>query len=119
MILNSKKLLGPTRTAHSFVHVTTKQLLQGSDCQQRKMTDTQLPGQSNTHPDEIGFANQEPSHFFKLLYDEAFKFHYNKIINEILAFATFNTPLEYTSSGFPCTSHPAKKTKKKKKNEKK
>jgi hypothetical protein len=42
------------------------------------------------------FPNQEPSRFFNQLYDEAFKFHYNKIINEILAFATYNTPLEYT-----------------------
>jgi hypothetical protein len=42
------------------------------------------------------FPNQEPSRFFKQLFDEAFKFHYKEIINEILAFATHNTPLEYT-----------------------
>ncbi len=29
------------------------------------------------------FPNQEPLRFFKQLFDEAFKFHYNKIINEI------------------------------------
>ncbi len=42
------------------------------------------------------FPNQEPSRFFKQLFDEVFKSHYNKIINEILAFATHNTPLDYT-----------------------
>ena len=42
------------------------------------------------------FPKQESTRFFKQLFDEAFKSHYNKIMNEILAFATHNTPLDYT-----------------------
>ncbi len=41
------------------------------------------------------FPKQESTHFFKQLFDEAFKSHYNKIMNEILALATHNTPLDY------------------------
>jgi hypothetical protein len=41
------------------------------------------------------YPNQEPTRFFKQLFDEAFKSHYNKIMNEILAYATHNTPLDY------------------------
>ena len=41
------------------------------------------------------FPRQESTRFFKQLFDEAFKSHYNKIMNEILALATHNTPLDY------------------------
>ena len=48
------------------------------------------------HRDFHRFPKQESTRFFKQLFDEAFKSHYNKIMNEILAFATHNIPLDYT-----------------------